>query len=322
MIVKERKRPIFIEKLEALLRRTPPGHRMYPHIQDSYGRHLAGFKGEESLDYPLSFLPAKRYFIYHGLRLQGENYPFQIDTLLISRCFLMILEVKNLSGTLFFDHHFHQLIRSKDGTEEGFPDPLLQVKRQEMQLKDWLAAEKFPDIPILSLIIISNPCSVIRTSPENQQISKKVIHGNFLPEKIKQHETAFKDVKWTEKDVKRSIRRLKKKESAVDEMILERFEMKKEELIRGVQCSECSVVPMTRIYGNWSCMSCGCTCKSAHVSAIKDYTLLVSAVFRNRDITSFLNIKDPALTTRLIRSSGLHSVGRSKGAVYTFPIDE
>lgn len=83
---------------------------------------MAGYRGEQSLDYYLGFLT--NYFILHDLRLPDRDHHFQLDTLLISPYFILILEVKNISGTLIFDDHFKQLIRVTPEKEEGFgPDP-------------------------------------------------------------------------------------------------------------------------------------------------------------------------------------------------------
>ncbi|MGV3464645.1 MAG: nuclease-related domain-containing protein [Heyndrickxia sp.] len=38
------------------------------------------YNGEQSVDYFLSLLNEKKYFIFHDLRLQVNNHFFQIDT--------------------------------------------------------------------------------------------------------------------------------------------------------------------------------------------------------------------------------------------------
>lgn len=167
MIIKKREIPLSIHKLQVLLRRIPPNHPKIPFINENLNKMLAGYKGENSIDYPLSFLAEKNFFIFHDLRLYDNKHYFQIDTLLLSQKFVLIIEVKNITGTLYFDPVFNQLIRTKEGKERAFPDPILQVNRQESQLKNWFSQNRLPEIPIQTLIVFSNPQSVIRTSPEN-----------------------------------------------------------------------------------------------------------------------------------------------------------
>ena len=106
--------------------------------------------------------------------------------------FSSFLEIKNIIGTLIFDANFNQLIRIADGTtEEGFPDPLLQLKRQEMQLRKWLNLHDLHNIPIESLVVISSPRTIIKTSDEI--LSSKIIHSANLPNRIKQIKNQYKE---------------------------------------------------------------------------------------------------------------------------------
>ena len=108
LIVKKRKVPLAIRKLRALAYRLPPNHPKVPLIMNDLKKREAGYKGECSIDFPLSFLEPKSYFIFHDLRLQDQSRFFQLDTLLISKKFALIIEVKNMAGSLYFDPHFNQ----------------------------------------------------------------------------------------------------------------------------------------------------------------------------------------------------------------------
>lgn len=88
-------------------------------------------------------MPEETYSILHDIRLFDQNHHFQIDTIIISAYFLLLLEIKNIAGTLLFDSKFNQLIRISEGNSEGFPDPILQVKRQEEQFRKWLSLNGF-----------------------------------------------------------------------------------------------------------------------------------------------------------------------------------
>lgn len=206
MNVKPRKTSLSIRKLEALIRRLPPYHPKLPFISEELSKKMAGYKGECSLDFYLEFLDPKQYFIFHDIRLKDDSRFFQTDTLIMTRSDLIIIEVKNIAGTIYFDPLFNQLIRIKEGKEMTFPNPLIQVKRHESQLKKWFRNNGLREMPIHSFIVISNPQTVIRTTPDNSLISQKVIHREAIPSKIIQFENSLHPSTFSEKELKKAIR--------------------------------------------------------------------------------------------------------------------
>src|SRR5690625_2930372 len=133
MIVKPRDIPTHILQTEALYRRIPSHHKNKAIIKKQARNLRTGFVGEESLDYIIRFLPEDTFQILHNLRLKDENGYFQMDTLIVSAHFVLIVEVKNIYGTITFDG-MKQAIRTKDdGTDEGFDHPIVQVNLQQQR---------------------------------------------------------------------------------------------------------------------------------------------------------------------------------------------
>ncbi|MFL0364403.1 hypothetical protein ACH0BF_15460 [Pseudobacillus sp. 179-B 2D1 NHS] len=64
MIVKERKVPVKILKLEALLRRLPDHHIKRPLIEEELAISKAGFRREQSIDFYLEIDPNPRHFSF------------------------------------------------------------------------------------------------------------------------------------------------------------------------------------------------------------------------------------------------------------------
>jgi ribosomal protein L37AE/L43A len=316
MIIKKREIPLHIKKLQALLRRLPPSHPKLPAIKKALAKRLAGHRGENSIDYPLSFLPEHRYFIIHDLRLLHKVYYFQIDSLVISQNFILLLEVKNIAGTLFFDPSFNQLIRTLDGKEDRFPDPLIQTQRQQFQLRDWLQTYHFPDIPITSFVVISHPQAIIRTTPENKKIAQKVTHLDALPGKLQHLDNSYEDEKYSEKEVRQLIRLILEQHTPKEAAILEQFQLTKKELLSGVQCPHCSHLPLKRIHGNWTCPICQIKTKNAHFDALKDYSLLFNTTITNSEAMDFLQVDSPYVCNRLLRSTSFSCTGSKKGRTY------
>ncbi|MEG9295619.1 nuclease-related domain-containing protein [Mangrovibacillus sp. Mu-81] len=111
MNVNEREFPRVILILDALQGRLTPHHPKIPLISDEFHKRLAGHKGEVSLDYVLKMLDKNSCFILYGLRLKINDTYFQMNTLLLSHKFIIIIEVKNLAGTIYFDPVFNQMIQ-------------------------------------------------------------------------------------------------------------------------------------------------------------------------------------------------------------------
>ena len=135
LIIKPRDNPTHLLQIEALNRRTPPHHRNKESISIQARNLRTGYNGEKSLDFTLGFLPSDTFKILHYLRIEDTNGHFQIDTLILSPYFVLIIEVKNIYGTITFDNMGQAIRTRNDGTEEGFNNPVEQVILQEYQLE-------------------------------------------------------------------------------------------------------------------------------------------------------------------------------------------
>lgn len=321
MIKKERKIPLTIKKYEALLRRLPKNHPKREQIEEELAKSLAGYQGEKAIDYYLDFLPQDRYYIFHDLRLKvGDKKYTQIDTCILTSRFLLILEVKNISGTLFFDQSFHQLIRTKNEKEEGFPDPVLQVKRQQHFVTKWLQNNRFPSIPIETFIVISHPSSIIKTAPRHKEIYEKVLHSAYLPQKIEQLEKCYQKDILTLKVMKKISRHFIKKHTPLDFDVLSQFELSKSEILSGVHCPTCFTLPLVRKRGTWLCQKCPSSYKDAHVQTLHDYALLISPTITNRECRDFLHLSSPSIASKLLVSLSLKHWGTYKNRTYILTI--
>ncbi|MGG0153142.1 nuclease-related domain-containing protein [Bacillus mycoides] len=313
MIVKERKMPVYLLQLDALLRRLPTHHPKRNMVAENLAKFMAGYKGEQAIEYPLSFLSETEYSILHDIRLFDQKHYFQIDTLIVSSCFLLFLEIKNILGTLIFDAKFNQLIRMADGiSEEGFPDPILQMKRQEMQLRKWLSLHDIYNIPIESLVVISSPRTIIKTSDEI--LSGKIIHGANLPSRIKQIENQYKEEAIG--NINGLIDQIMNGHSPQRQNILTQYKIKKEELLRGVQCEECFTMAMLKEKQGWRCSNCNSMSKHAHLRALQDYTLLIGMITTNSKLRDFLNMQSSSAVKRLLQTMNIPYTGENKGRIY------
>ncbi len=288
MIVKKRAVPRKLQVLEALIRRLPASHSKFPSIKEDYTKRIAGFHGEKQIDFHLTSLPPDSFSIFHDLRLPYKQHFFQMDSLLLSKKFAVILEIKNVTGTLLFDQTFNQLIRTTDGKEEGFQSPLVQVESQRRKLLEYFQQNKLPLLPTESFIVVSNPRTIIKASGNIEDISRKAIHSEYLTEKLNEVKSHYA------KSPSYSLEKMRI--SLLDSHIEEQVNaytfkgIRKSEIRTGVQCPDCKTFDMERVHSKWICSYCKSESRDAHLQAIADYMLLFTPFITNHACQQFLHI--------------------------------
>jgi hypothetical protein len=316
MIVKEAAESIKIKKLRLLNKRFSPDHPASKEIESELIKSITGYKGEKSLDFHLELLPKEETYILHDLRLPFGSNHFQIDILILTPSFFLIIEVKNMSGTLVFDREFHQLIRIKQDTEEVFPDPISQLYRQTFLLKEWLKLQKLPTIPIESLVIISNQNTRIKAIPEKTDISKVVTHSANLLARFHTYQNHHTSEIVCKKVIKKLTRLLIKHHSEKEQDLFEKFSISKDDLIKGAACPKCFTLSMTRAKRKWFCVKCGHYCSNAHVTALKEYALLMNPSINNHECCDFLQITSRYVVKHLLNSLNLPTTIEGKHKIY------
>jgi hypothetical protein len=311
MIEKKRTIPIHLQQLDALLRRIPKDHPKQKRISEDFSKRMAGYHGEQSIDYHLSFLSKQNYTILHDIRLYDGSHYFQLDTLILTTKFALFLEVKNIAGTLLFDSEFNQLVRiSNNGKPEGLPNPMLQIYRQQLQLRKIVPH----NLPIESLVVISNPRTLIKST--SNETPTNVIHSANLIKRISELNAIYKEdilstTSWNKlaNYILCSHRPLK-----VD--ILKSYDLTVSDLITGVQCPNCANFSMTRTRKSWKCPTCNFTFPNAHIQALKDYALLVQISVKNQHVRDFLHLTSLTTVKTLLQRLNFPHEGKCKGRTY------
>ncbi|KKB36565.1 nuclease-related domain-containing protein [Bacillus thermotolerans] len=317
MIVKPRDLPIKLRKLEALDRRLPTFHEERTIIEAELAKVKAGHRGERELDYHLSFLERDQPITLHDLRLPGVSGRFfQMDTLLLYPSMALIVEAKNMSGTLLFDQQFHQLIRTQAGSEDIFADPLLQVRRQAYQLSSWLSRHFRVTLPIIPLIAISSPSAKITTNTNDPSLSDTVLHAAAIPYRVEQLYEEHSSVILSPEQLKAVTRRLLSSHTPYNPDILKLYSIHTDDLEKGVQCPECRCFSMKRLKGGWQCPYCRFRSKHAHLQALTDYALLHAPVINNQQCRAYLQLDSRFTAMRLLTSLNLPHQGDKRGRTY------
>ncbi|TGA97772.1 NERD domain-containing protein [Sporolactobacillus shoreae] len=320
MIIKKRNTPRILHQLQSLKCRISIHHSQYTEIKKNELRRFKGFNGEKAIDYYLSELPGDRYFIFHGLRLPLNDNCFQMDTLILTQYFLLIIEIKNIAGTIYFDPVFHQMIRTWGEKEEGFSDPITQAQLQKTHLARWMVKYHLPRLPIEFFVAVSSPSTIIKTSPGDTTVPQKVCHMHQIPEKIQSMTQVYPKETITLADRKKIEFHFTKYHTPPKIDILKEYQIDPDELITGVHCPQCSAIPMKRIPGAWHCQSCGCVSNNAHIKALFDYFLIVSTTITIEEFQRWTHLESHKTASRLLNELNLPVSGNNRCKIFHQPI--
>jgi hypothetical protein len=313
LIVKKRTIPLRILILEALLRRLPKNHIKRPQISEELFRRWVGYRGEESLDFYLDSLDEKKYLIFHDLNLPDGKYNCQIDTLILSSKFALIIEVKNMAGKLIFDTDLDQFIQINDGKEIGYSNPIAQAQRHQAYLK-----KLFPTLIVDYLITFTNPHSILSFTGKNTQMKQKVCKSHSFLKKMELFEKVYEKEIHTPKELRKMTRTLLKLNTPPTAYILEKYGIKKSELFTGIHCPTCHHLPLTREKRKWFCPSCNTFPKDAHLYSLQDFFLLFDSKITNELFRNFAHFISHDTAKRILQISNLNFSGSYRNRAY-FP---
>lgn len=150
-----------------------------------------GLAGENNVYFELknSFMPM---LCLHDIRIEHEDYVAQLDFVVITNKYMAILETKKLNGniTINSDGDFIRTIRTKRGRvyKEGIYSPVSQNKRHVNIVKDLLSKKlKINHLPIISLVVIANPKSIIDKDKCPKDIKNSIYKYDQVAQQLEKH---------------------------------------------------------------------------------------------------------------------------------------
>ena len=201
-----------LERLQQLYATAPD--RVKPQIERDMKLLAYGIAGEENVAFELnnSYLPI---IVLHDLRLEHEGLSAQIDYLIITTKFCLVVECKNLFGNLEVNSR-GEFIRELDFNgkrkKEGIYSPITQNARHMEMIKLLrLANKRNPLMRVAleksfgelhkSVIVLANPKTVINLKRAPKEIKDQIIRGDQLIAHIKKLLRENKDLASSEKDM-------------------------------------------------------------------------------------------------------------------------
>ncbi|MCH6266547.1 nuclease-related domain-containing protein [Neobacillus citreus] len=311
--------PIWLILTEALHYRLIPGHPKHPEVEKDLAKIKAGYKGELTLRYYVKQLPHEKYYIFHDLQLELNGFHFQIDTLSISHNYILVIEAKNIKGTLIFDNVFNQLIRiNQDGSEYVFEDPRVQASTLRTLLGRFLAKYGMNILPIDQLVFFSSIKTNLKTNSNDTNALKKVCKGRDLFNKIEALEKTFPQPRIDDNTLLKISNFLLSKHTPKKINILDKYGLTARDIISGVRCPHCLNIPMNYSRGKWHCSICQTTSKDAYIEAIKDHFLLIKQSITNAELRSFLHLPTNDTAQKILFRLHLPYEGNNRARLY-FP---
>ncbi|MHC0037548.1 nuclease-related domain-containing protein [Pseudoneobacillus sp. C159] len=319
MFLNERQCPIKIQQIKAILRRIPKNHRKRLLLENELNRLNAGLWGEREVDKKLQRMDQDKYLIICGLRLpNGDGTFFQIDTIVISTRFILVIESKNIAGILYFDLINHQFYRmTDDGKREVFSDPVSQARMHVQQLRRWFLRHKFPPTVLDFLVVSTNPYSHYQVSHPENPCAKKICSVAGLTWKIDDYEELHTKEFLTEKEIRQMGKALIKAHTPLQPSdILPQYGLSDADVPTGVQCPDCEFIPLIYQNGKWYCQICNIPYKDAHIYSLHDRFLLLGVKITNSEFRQFVHLRDSDTATKLLRKMNLNVTGTTRNRVY------
>ena len=219
------------------------------------------------------------YRIISGLSLTSST-DFQIDSLFMTPSYAIVLECKNLAGSIKVKNNPSQLIQTFDnGRIRAFESPITQVQSNMELLRDWFHTRNI-SLPIHGAIVLAFPKKDVELC--NTEI--QFLYPSGIPSYIRNLPTTPQLL--DEKTFSLLISDLIQSDKEyIPQPICSIYSIQKSEISPGVFCSSCSFLGMIKYQGGWRCPMCSQRNLHAHNQAIRDWFLLFGEKMTNKDLS-------------------------------------
>lgn len=281
--------------LQALVRRLPPSHPQYITLQQELKNKEAGDFAEQYILKELLKLPQlSDCHLFHNVILP-TILPMQIDILIITASSIIILEIKNIRGTVHFKNDPRQLIRTTDkGEVQAFTHPEIQLEQYIQAMHHFLNEHNIV-IPIYGAIVF--PFNNVAIHREDEGLP--IVMGRELP--IYLHKIIGKNMGIATNEITNII--LSQLQYRNPFPLSSYYQLEVNALQRGVYCENCSHFGMEKLKRTWFCRRCQHQCMYAHIQALKDYYMLIGDTITNSECRAFLMLECKHVTKRLLQKT-------------------
>lgn len=309
--MKERSDSLTLKGLIAAQGRLPTHHPLVPVFSAKQSAIEAGIGGEERVAEVLRHhtFPFKND-IFHDLSLSSDS-TFQIDHTILTPYFGVLLETKNIAGTLEFKDNPPQLIRTKeDGEQNSFESPVVQLERNCELLSAWLKGRGF-QLPLYGAVVLAYPKQIVAVPPAKTQL----LFPNMVPSFVKSlpmqseklNSAAFN---WLSAELVKSHR------PYIPKPICESYSIPFSDFQTGGRCGTCGKLGLIKIPRSWHCPHCKVNDNQAHVHNLEEWFLIFKRSITNRECREFLHVEDKYTAHRILQGMNLRYEGTFRNRSY------
>lgn len=276
-------------------------------------RTAAGMVGELRVLHELEdCMTDEPFTIIHGLQfLNHVDHPCQIDLLLITTRYVLIIEVKNISGTLYYDKSLRQFSRKLiDQEPQHLKNPFDQILRH-YEFVCYLLKNANIEVPLVSLVVNANTNSIMDTSLRGEPIIN-ISSLRYTLRTLRQKYSQMLSITNLEK-----LGRFFESQNVF-------YEGKRyvpTSLIQhGVLCPTCNFQHLM-VYDSrtWRCFNCHRNNRKALKLALRDYRILIGDLITNQTFRDWTGITNSQTATKLLLNLSFEAKGATKARIYTIP---
>lgn len=314
MVLKERSAPLRLYGLLALEKRLSIDDENYSFIRRKRLSAQAGVGGEEIMDRVFDNNTFNHeYHIIHDLHL-SVNSNFQIDTVYFTPSYSVVLEMKNIAGSVRFEDNPRQMIRTlHTGQTDSFDCPGVQLEKNSLLLKEWFFDRGF-DMPVYGAVVFARSSTLFENRPPF-----KVLFPSELPVFLRKiHQPGREMDIGTFQLLARELVDSHRDYNPFP--ICKTYRIPESSVMTGVECKRCKRLGMDKKKNGWNCIACGFVDRHAHREAILDWFMLFGGKLTNQECRRFLHIENFQTITRILNGMELNVEGRLKGSKYTLDL--
>ncbi len=311
MIMKYRTDSLKLMGVEAAIRRLSPSHPKYVFLEGLQRQIIAGIKGEELLN---DFFERVKfrfdYYVLQDLHLYSTAW-FQIDSLIVTPYYAIILEMKNIGGHIKIRKNHPQLERTLASDQiDYYKNPLAQVVEITDLLQDFFEMKNI-ELPIYQIVIFKDA----NRSLQFDETEIPIIGLQELPHYIR---TRPRDkMKLNNNQMEALLTEFLNAHQDYNPFpITSKYFIEPKDIVPGVTCEKCHSFAVKKFYREWRCQKCGESTKVGHLNALSDFAMLIDRKITNKECRRFLQIDTCKQASKILGKLNVESTGSKKKREY------
>lgn len=222
---------------------------------------------------------------------------------------MLLIEVKNITGTLRFKTDPNQLVRIKDKVEEkSYACPFTQLDRNCDGIKTLFPRAK---LPIIQALVFPSQNTIIEDAPKNRHI----FFAKQLPLFIQKLNKGSSII--TAQQFNQIAHQLTKmNNNFTPDSLCNSMNINPEILKKGVLCKNCNSKLHRKSLQTWHCKTCLATEKNPIPSNIEDLFLLIKPDLSVKDCMHYLEINSRYTIYNSLQKMNVEKSGYKKSTKY------